>query len=395
MSVTIPTTQELADRNIAIIEGKLNQTTPAANKAYNRVIAVVLAEIETELNKKATSDKKQNLALTADESGLNDIGENRGIERNPAESTVLTIEGSAEAGKVLPATVSFVGDSNSVRYFPDNSAGESGGVISVSVTAEEVGVSGNLEVGQTLSISSQLAGIDTSWIVTAVDNTGTDGQSLESYRQEILDDQRTLKGGANPADYRRWSKAVSGVAEAFPYSKLPYDDPSYPGIPPERTVYIEAEESIDLDGIAPTGLLDEVRDAIEISPTTGLSNQPLGITNETLYVESIRRRSIYIEIKGLIVDPSVEVSTKSDLEAGLDSYLRELQPFIEGLDFDGDRNETITAVSLSEIVEGIVSSVGGSVSTVRFGTSPGTFTSLTLTLGEGEKVKSGGVTYVA
>jgi uncharacterized phage protein gp47/JayE len=394
MSINLPTTIELVSRNVAIFASKLAQTIPLLNKAFIRVLSVALAMTETEIGKKVTSDAKDNLALTASREGLEKIGGDQGIQANPAEAAVLTGTIPSETGKTLPATVSFVGDANGVRYFPDNSFAEAGGVITATVTADELGIVGNLDVGQTLTISSQIAGIGTVMTITVVDNIGADEEETENYRQTVLTNQRTLKGGGNSADYRRWSESVSGVLNAFPYSKLPWDEVGYPGVPPERTVYIEATTDIDSDGIPPQSLLDEVRAVIEINPDTGIANQPLGITDDTLYVEPIFRTTLYIQITGLVVPAAQEASVKSQIEDGVESYLRAIKQFIVGLDFEDDKNNTVTNVSLSDLVQGIISDVGGSAEKVEFGTTLGVYTVTTYTTNEGETLKSGGVVYV-
>lgn len=392
MSVEIPITQDLVTRNISIFEGKLNKTVPATDKAFLRVLSVALAMMETELVKKQAYDTKQNLALTADYDGLKDIGIPIGVDPVPAEAAVLTGTISADTGKTIGQSTSFIGDSNGVRYFPDSTYTESGGVITVTLTAEDVGSVGNLSVSDTMSITSQLAGIGTVLTITSIDNVGADEQDIEVYRQRVLTQLRTLKGGGNAADYRRWAESVAGVVAAYPYAGLPYPQNPLNAVPPDRTVYVQATTDIDADGIAPSSLLDEVRDAINTDPVTGLDNEPLGLVNEQLYVESIRRTTFYFEIVGLDVPAADEASIKSQIATALDEYSRGLTPYIDGLDFIGDKNDTISDLTISELVQGIISSVGGDAEGVTFGLSPGVNIPR-YTLGEGELGKSGGVTY--
>ena len=393
MSVTIPKTNDLINRNIAIFEGKLSQTVPATDKAFIKVLSVVLGVAETEIDRKVISDAKQNLALTADREGLILLGEDQGIVPNPAVATVLTGTITGVSGSTIPATVSFVGNSNGVRYFLSSSFAESGGLITPTMTAENTGSVGNLEVGDELTISSIIAGVGSVLTVTAIDTTGADEETTESLRRRILNNQRTLRGGGNSADYRRWAEEVSGVEIAFPYSKLPWDDASYPGVPPERTVYIQATTDIDIDGIPPASLLEDVRDSITTDPETGLSRQPLGLTDDTLYIEPIFVTTLYIQIVGLDVPAAQEAAIKTLIGTGIEEFLYNAQQFITGLDFADDQNNIITTVSLSDLVQGIISVVGGSAEEINFGTASGTYTTTIYTLSEGEKVKSGGVVY--
>jgi len=394
MSVTIPKTQDLVTRNVTTFESKLSQSVPAADKSFLRVLSVALAAIETEVIRKLIFESKQNIGLTASGSGLDELYFGKIGARNPAEACVLTGTISADTAATLPATISFVGDSNGVLYFPDSSYTESGGVITATVTADELGLTGNLEVGDTLSISSKISGVGSVLTVTSVDNLGVEQESDEDYRQRGLDSERLITGGGNSADYRIWAEAVNGVTRAYPYAGLPYPDDPLDAVPPDRVVYVEANTDIDPDGIAPSTLIDEVRDAINNDPVTGIDNEPLGLVDESLYVESIRRTTLYFEVRGLNVPAADESSIQSQIESALSSYSRSLRPYVEGLDFVGDKNDTITDLTVSDLVQGILTSVGGDAEGVTFGLSVGVNIPR-YTLGEGEMAKSGGVTYVA
>jgi uncharacterized phage protein gp47/JayE len=149
---------------------------------------------------------------------------------------------------------------------------------------------GNLDNGEELSISSQIAGAQTVATVTATVTLGVDEESDADYRPRVLFSQRAVTGGGNATDHKIWAEAVTGVRRAFPFSGRPASEgTSYPG---DRTVYVEAVTTIDADGLAPPSLLADVRDAINTDPDTGLSRSLLGLTDATLWVESIIRTSI-------------------------------------------------------------------------------------------------------
>jgi hypothetical protein len=164
--------------------------------------------------------------------------------------------------------------------------------------------------------------------------------------------------------------------------------------PVDRTVYIEAESSIDPDGIAPDSLLSEVRDNINYDPDTGLSRPPLGLTNSTLYVESITRIEFFIQLEGINVASDQLVDAKSDIEDALDLYFAEIAPFLDGVDVENEKNDTVTDLTLSDVIQDVLESYGGSAETVSFGLTAGTFDQGTYTLEPGELAKNGGVTYV-
>lgn len=389
MSLTISTTQESKDINLANLEGQLSQTSPLADKAFLRVLAAMEAlGVATPLYKFAAERAKQNLWLTATRDDLDLLGAEYGVPRKAAVAAVLTIQLPGTNGTIIPATVDFVGDSNGVRYFPDSSATVIGGFATITVTAEEAGISGNLQVTDTLSIGTQIPGAETVASVTVIDTVGTERETDDAYRIRGLDVVRSEGGGGNSFDYRNWSQEVSGVTRAFPFA----GQPTVTGTPPDRTVFIEADTTIDPDGIAPQALLDDVRDSITTDPLTGLSRQPLGITDSTLWVESIIRSEYFIEITGLVIDSAIETETKAEIKTAVTNYFLSLNPFVAGLDFLGDKNDVITQLTISDIIQDILKARGGSATSIAFGLVFGSYPSTPDTLGPGEKAKLGTIT---
>jgi uncharacterized phage protein gp47/JayE len=401
MPLTIPTTQELVEQYVALFESKLNQNIPLADKAFVRVLAVAEATLDTVLYKFGQERSIQNLALTATEDDLDKIGINYKVYRKPAESWKGKIEGSALEGTIIPVNIDFVSDSIGERYTPDASAtADADDEVIVTVTARNPGVNANLEVlagpdtPETMTIGRQIGGlISSTFEVVEVLNVGADRESDDDYRRRVLNEIRTVGGGGNSADYRTWAEEVAGVKRAYPYAGKPVGGGT--SLPGDRTVYIEATEAIDPDGIPPAALLDEVRETINFDPITGEARPPLGEIDDTLFVPAIRRTGFYVEVRNLVISPDLESQTKEKINLALDQYFRAVFPFILGLDFEGDRNDTITNLSVSTVVQGVVSSAGGAVASVGFGTIPGVFDYI-YQLGQGEmaKLEVDGVSYV-
>jgi len=390
MALTLLTTDELYERNLANIEGEINQISPLNDKAFNRVIAAIEALNHKELQLYAAERALANLVLTATGIDLDILGAEYSVTRKPAEAAAMTIELPATNGTVIPVTVDYTGDSNGVRYLPDAaSPPAAGGVAVQDVTAQTLGTAGNLNVTDTMSIGTQVPGAETQAEVTIILNTGADKETDDAYRQRILDKIQSVQGGGNAADYRKWSEEVAGVARAYPYSGRILGS----GSPPERTIYIETETSIDLDGLAGAPILAEVRASITANQETSISRQPLGLTDDTLYVVSITRISIYVEIRGLTVDAAIEAQVKADVSTALITHFRALRPFIDGLDIVAERNDKITSLTIGDIVQDILGANGASAETVSFGLSPGN-TIPEYSLAQGETTKLGSITYV-
>lgn len=391
MSYTVPTTKEIADQNISNFEGKFNQTTPLQEKAVTRVFSSNDARLFTTLDRFNVERTKQNFALTATGENLENIGREYGIIRKSAEAARLTISLPANNGTIIPITIDFVGDSNYQRYIPDESVTASGGYAIIPITAVAPGSAGNLNIGDTLTIGTLIAGAQSVATVTVVDNVGADQEDQEVYRRRVLNRLGVVGGGSNATDYRRWGEVVSGVKAIYPYAGKPFEQRSYPG---DRTIYVEADITVDDDGIAPQSLLDEVRSAINTDPVLLVGLPSLGSTDEMLFIESITRIPIYVTITNLVVNSDLLLSLKTDLDTIMDEFLRGLAPYISGIDYEGSRNDIITDVSVSRKIQDIMERYGATADDIGFGLNPATYWP-TYTLQKGELCKLGDIIYVA
>jgi hypothetical protein len=389
MALEIPTTQESFDSYLSNLESELNQESPLNDKSFLRVLAALEAGGDQGLYKYAVERAKQNLAITATEDDLDNIGAEYNVVRTPGTATVLNITVTGTNGTVISSGTSFIGDANGERYFTDAEGTISGGSVSLTVTAENAGVLGNLADSETLTMSSIIPGADASATIDSTDTTGADEETDENFRPRVLTAIRASTGGANAYDYKIWAEEVAGVKTAFPYAGRPTGT-DYPG---DRTIYVEADESIDPDGIAPSSLLDDVRDSLNTDPDTNLSRPPLGLIDDTLFVESISRTTFYVEIRNLQIDAAVESKAKSEISDALDLYFTGIAPFVDGVDLAQERNDTITDLTVSLTVQDVLNANGGTADGIGFGTTPSTFIDSYL-LGEGELAKVGGITYV-
>lgn len=388
MSYRIPPLQELFEAHLARLEGEIGQTSPLNDKAFLRVLAIVEAGIDIGHYKFAVDAALQCLALTATNDGLDKIGEDNNTPRKQAQIAILEAELPAINGTLVPAGHEFVGDSNGIRYKNKADVVAAAGVAVLDLRCTESGTVGNLDITDTLSISAQIAGAETVADVTDTIQLGVDKESDADYRPRVLFAQRAITGGANATDHKIWAEAVTGVKRAFPYAGRPAP-PHFPG---DRTVYVEATTDVDADGIAPAPLLADVRAAINYDPITGESRMVLGLTDATLWVESIIRTSIFVEIRDLDVEAAKEVNCKSDISDALDLYLRSIAPFVDGVDIAQERTDTITPPSVSEIVQDVLFSYGAHCQGIGFGLVVGVFLPLYL-LNPGELTKLGAVAY--
>lgn len=392
--MTIPTTKEITEQNLANFEGQLGQAAPINEKAFVRVLSAEEAVLFASLYRFGIDRVKQILVTTATGDGLDVLGGEYGVLRKVAVAANLQITLPGINGTIIPAGSDFVGDPNGVRYRSDSSATVVGGIATIDVTANDVGTIGNLNDGDTLTIGTQVAGAETVATVLQTNTVGAEQENDENYRIRILDVVRAPGGGGNAADYRNWAQEVVGVKRAYPYSGQPLVLLGA-GSPPDRVVFVESTTDVDPDGIPPQALLDQVRVSITTDPATGFSRQPLGLTDETLFVEAITRTSFFVVIQGLIIDPLIEAQVKTDIETQITNYFLGLQPFIDGVDAVIERNDLITVLTISKVIQDILSAAGGSAQKITF-SEDGLVDLLEyqLTQGEMAKLEPGGISYV-
>ncbi len=389
MSIETKLVKELAAQFLSNFENKINQESPLNDKAFLRVVSGNQALFTAEIIKLAQSKSRANLALTAFGDELEKIGAEYGINKKPAVAAVLDISLPAADLTLIPQTVIFTGDSNGVQYRPDNQAIAGGGEALMTVTAGITGTDGNLTNGETLTVNSQIPGAETVATILSTDTFGVNEELEISYQRRVLTAARRRLGGYGFIDNRQWAEETPGVAAAYPFTGRPGIVGS---VPPERTIYIEADPTIDPDGIAPPALLDDARNHLNTNPETGISRLTLGMTDEKLFVESIARILMYVEVRGLLTQPGQETLVQDAIDASLAFYFLSLKMFITGLDAPEDKNDTITDLSVSDIVQDILRINNATASGVGFGLSPGSFVG-SYTLFPGELPKLGAVAY--
>lgn len=387
----LPTTKDIYDRNLAAFESNLMQTSPLADKAFLRVLSAIESMNHTELYKFAAFMSMQNLALTASETFLELIGSSIDVSRKLAEAAVLNVTLPAEDGVIIPATIDFIGSMNGIRYTHETNIASVGGVASIQLTAEYSGTIGNLNENDTLAISSPVPGAQSLATVYSIENIGAEKEDLEIYRARVLFRMRAVNGGSNATDYKAWAEGVAGVKLAYPYAGKPPElqETSYPA---DRTVYIETDTDIDPDGIPGEAFLAEIKAALQIDPITGFGRACLGLTPATLYVVAITRIVFDVEITGLSITGEFESQAKAEIESGVDSYFRGLYPFVDGVDRIVDRNDTVTNLTLANVIQDILTPYGASAQGIEISISSTPYQ--TYTLDPGQTAKIGEISYV-
>jgi uncharacterized phage protein gp47/JayE len=379
-----PTTVEIIDSIVTKIESEIGQQTPLLQKAFNRVLATALGLVVSGLYKFGKERSRQNLALSATGSDLEDIGKNYGVYRKPGVPAVVDVTVDGNVGASIPITAAWRGEHNGVIYYPDVSIvleGTSGILRLVATVADETG---NSVEGDEFTLVHPLAGVSSTAVFSAMPLPGLDREDIEFYRRRILNEIRTVGGGGNLTDYRTWAEETPGVRRVFPYSGQ--DLEGWGGNPGDRAVFVQA-----VSGPAEGPLLAAVRQQINFDPVTGARRPPLGHTDGTLYIYPVNETAVSVNIWDLVTPSGAVVElVESDIEEAVTLYLASMQPFLVGLDSSLDRNDTLTLVSLGAAIQPALAQHESSVSKVGFSiVTPRE----TYSLGQGEVFVLGEILY--
>jgi hypothetical protein len=167
------------------------------------------------------------------------------------------------------------------------------------------------------------------------------------------------------------------VAETFttetPAEVVTFENASLPG---DVTVYIQAESEFSINpemgaGVPTDELLVAVREMILTDPTTGQRRIALGDEDSNLYVERIDVVRTSVLLDGLYV-PQAEFSTLRDnLTSALNQYFANAVPFIPAIDFEAERTDQITPVSLSYRIQDVLRKSNAYCQAIKFNVESG------------------------
>lgn len=394
MSLTTPTTKEIADNIIAQLEASLGQSIPILPKSFLRVLSKVLAGVFILLYKYAGFMFLQIFVQTAsfapttingkEVSPLTAWGRLIGIGDPVAATSAellidITVENQVGA---LPSGTQLINSDNGVTYLTIGGVLLNAPTVQATVRAASdqsggngSGVIGNLDPGAILSFANPLSNVARNTTVDSQTVTGANAESTEAYRQRIIDRfQKRPQGGAY-ADYEQWGEEVAGIINVYPYT----------GDPGEVDVYSEATvaSSGSPDGIPTPAQLIAVFDSINLDQDGLATRRPANAFVNSL---AITRTGFDVVVDGIVTDDLAGV--QAGISTAVTEYFLEREPFIIGLSIP-PRRDRITQGAVIGIVDDIVSADGGIFNTATITESAVPVT--TRELGTGEKSKAASI----
>ena len=339
---TIPTAKEIKARIVSDLENSLNQSTPLLPKAFNRALAGALAGVIVLLYQAILFAYRAIFPDTADITSLRLLGALVGVEQLPATFTVLTATVPGQNSAIVYEGITFRGANNMV-YKVTTAGVVTGGVATVSFTAQESGEVGNLANGSILNIISPDPLLIGTATVTATTVDGDDEESDDSFRLRISSAYKKRKTGGSPADYESWALETPNVDWASPL-----DSSTLPG---DVIVYVKVDNQPN--GIATQSQLDQVLQYLLVNPDTGIRDRhPIG---PYPVPKAISRKEFDIEITIQDGSPSI----KTAIESAVTDYVENRQPF--NIATTLSRIDTISTGGIADTANDVANPQGASV----------------------------------
>ena len=353
----IPTTQELYERISNDLKTKLGLSDDQLKKVLDALCVVLAGEFKLAylflgdiLNNlfPDTADTSEN-GGTLDRLGL--IHLNR--IQNPASGGVFEIVVNGEIGSVLRAGLTFKSNDDSFNpgklYVLDNEHVLSSEVENIEVRSLGGGKDYILEVGDGLTITEPVIGINQQVVINAINEEPLSSEDEDDYRQAILDNIQLEPQGGAKTDYRLWSSDAQGIRRVYPQVK--------DGEAGTVQVYVEAteEDSTDGNGTPSSTIIDNVKEVIRFDPDTTKPTNERGRLpiQANLEVLPIVPNPVDVNITSLN-DASTEVT--DSIRENLKQYLKTVRPFVAGADLSRNKNDILYMAKLQAIVTDVIES---------------------------------------
>ena len=347
----IPTIKEINTNISNDLRSKLNLSIDYLKKTLDAFALVLSAQFH--LVYLYLSDIQDNMfpdkATTADQGGTLERQGMIYMNRNPFPDSVgsFKVSVSGVAGSVLRVNLTFKSNEDALNagrvYILDAEYTLTGTADEIEIRSIGAGVDYNLNVGDNLTITEPVIGVDKTVTVTEVLVQPKSGETTELYRQAILNAIQLEPQGGSRADYRQWCTDAQGVRLVYPY--VPDVDTG------EVFVYVEATlaDSNDGKGTPTQSILEDVEDVIEQDPDTTKpinerGRRPMQANVTVLPIVLI---PVDVTIKGLNVDTT---AVRASINSSITDLLYNVRPFISGADLRRNKNDILYSGKVQSVV---------------------------------------------
>jgi uncharacterized phage protein gp47/JayE len=226
MAYTPPTIAAIKAQIITDIEGAIGQSVPILPKAFVRVLAAALAGALSLLYRFGAWIYRQIFPQTADGDALILIGGQYGLTITAAVNAILTATATGVDETIIPAgTIWYIGD---LAYSQISAAEIASGTATITIECLTAGDAGNLDIGDILSLSSPIAGVDGTAVIASIVTSGEDQEATDDFRTRVMERIQRQPQGGSIADYVSWTREVAGIVKAFAFRTAPGEVTVYP-----------------------------------------------------------------------------------------------------------------------------------------------------------------------
>lgn len=352
----IPTIKEINTNISNDLRSKLNLAIDYLKKTLDAFALVLSAQFH--LVYLYLSDIQDNMfpdkATTADQGGTLERQGMIYMNRNPFPDSVgsFKVSVSGVAGSVLRVNLTFKSNEDALNagqvYILDAEYTLTGIADEIEIRSIGAGVDYNLNVGDNLTITEPVIGVDKTVTVVFWEDSiqPKAGETTELYRAAILNAIQLEPQGGSKSDYRQWSTDAQGVRLVFPY------------VPDVNTgdisLYVEATLADGVDGTpVPTNLLmfgdGGVEDVIEQDPdiTKPINERGRRPIQANVTVLPIVLVPVDVTIAGLNDDAQ---SVRDSINSSITEFLYDVRPFISGADLRRNKNDILYSGKVQSVV---------------------------------------------
>lgn len=347
----IPTIKEINDNISSDFRSKLNLTIDYLKKTLDAFALVLSAQLH--LAYLYLRDIQDNVfpdtATTSDKGGTLERQGMIYLNRPPFPDSIGSFKVSVigVAGSVLRANLTFKSNEDSFSpgqvYILDSEYILTGTSDEIEVRSVGSGSGYNLNVGDKLTITEPVIGVGKTVVVSEVLVQPKSGETVELYRQAILNAIQLEPQGGSRADYRQWSSDAQGVRLVYPYVR----DIDASVI----DLYVEAtlEDSTDGKGTPTSTILSDVEDVVEMDPdiTKPLNERGRRPMQADVQVSAITLVPVEITISGLNDNSQ---SVKDAIQSSIIAFLYDVRPFISGADLRRNKNDILYSGKVQSVV---------------------------------------------
>ncbi len=265
----------------------------------------------------------------------------------PASIGVFKASVTGVAGSVLRANLTFKSNEGTLNpgqlYVLDSEYTCTGTADEIEIRSLGAGFDFNLAIGNNLTITEPVIGVDKTITITEVVEQPKAGETIENYRQAILNAIQLEPQGGSIADYRQWATDAQGVRLVYPYVR--------DGEPSNIDIYVEATlpDSTDNLGTPSSTILYDVEEVLNYDPDI----------SKLIYERGRKPAQAFLNVVPIVLVPvdvtitglsDASASVETAIENALVDMLYKVRPFISGADLQRNKNDILYYGKVQSVV---------------------------------------------